>query len=105
LAVDRLNTIINRANMPSESEHPETSIQGTEALATTSMTKADFNQKVWDERNYELCFEFDRYFDVLRQRVLKEVNLPDNANDYDENDYLFPIPPLDATFIGQNPGY
>ncbi len=105
LAVDRLNKIITRANTPSASEHPETSVQGTEALATTAMTKTEFNQKVWDERNYELCFEFDRYFDVLRQRVLKEVNLPDNANDYDDNDYLFPIPPLDATFIGQNPGY
>lgn len=105
LAVDRLNMIINRANTPSASEHPETSIPGTEALASTAMSKADFNQKVWDERNYELCFEFDRYFDVLRERVLKEVNLPDNANDYDENDYLLPIPPLDAAFIGQNPGY
>jgi len=105
LAVDRLNTIINRANAPVASVFPQTSTAGTEAVATTSMSQAAFNQKVWDERNYELCFEFDRYFDVLREKVLQEVNLPDNANDYDPKDYLFPIPPLDATFIGQNPGY
>lgn len=105
LAVDRLNMVINRANTPNDSPIPATSIPGTEALSTTSMSKADFNQKVWNERNYELCFEFDRYFDVLREKILKEVNLPDNANDYDVNDYLFPIPPLDANFIGNNPGY
>lgn len=106
LAVDRLNAIINRANAPVASVFPQTSIPGTEAVATITMSKAAFNQKVWDERNYELCFEFDRYFDVLREKILQQVNLPDNANDYDAaKDYLFPIPPLDATFIGNNPGY
>lgn len=105
-AVDYLNRIINRANTPTGNDvygHPF--LPGTEALATTSMTMAQFDKKVFDERDYELCFEFDRYFDVLRKKVLKEVNLPDNANDYDDNDYLFPIPPSDAVFIGQNPGY
>ena len=105
LAVDRLNVIINRANAPIASVFPQTSTTGTEAVATTSMSQAAFNQKVWDERNYELSFEFDRYFDVLREKVLQQVNLPDNANDYDPKDYLFPIPPLDATFIGNNTGY
>lgn len=95
LAVDRLNMIINRANAGS----------GTETLATIAMTQAEFDQKVIDERSYELCFENDRYFDVLRKRILEAVNLPDNAQGYDENDYLFPIPALDAVSIGQNPGY
>ena len=105
LAVDRINTIIDRANTPSVTEVPKTSIPGTEPLATLSMSKETFDQKVIAERDYELCFEFDRYFDVLRKKILKEVNLPDDANDYKETDYLLPIPPLDAKFIGNNPGY
>jgi len=69
------------------------------------MSQTDFDKKVIDERSYELCFENDRYFDVLRKRLLQEVNLPDNADGYDENDYLLPIPALDAKSIGQNTGY
>ena len=95
LSVDRLNMIIDRAN-------EET---GTEPRANISMTAAQFDQKVIDERNYELCFEYDRIFDVFRKRILKEVNMPDNAEGYQETDYLFPIPSFDATFIGNNPGY
>jgi starch-binding outer membrane protein, SusD/RagB family len=95
LAVDRLNMIIDRANAGT----------GKEARATIAMTKAAFDQKVIDERSYELCFENDRYFDVLRKRILQQVNLPDNAQGFGENDYLLPIPALDAKAIGQNPGY
>ena len=95
LAVDRLNMIIDRANEGT----------GSEARATMAMSQAEFDKKVIDERSYELCFENDRYFDVLRKRLLEEVNLPDNAQGYDENDYLLPIPALDAKSIGQNPGY
>lgn len=95
LAVDRLNMIIDRANAGI----------GTEPRATLAMTQAEFDKKVIDERSFELCFENDRYFDVLRKRILEEVNLPDNAQGYDENDYLLPIPALDAKSIGQNSGY
>lgn len=95
LAVDRLNLVIDRANAGT----------GEETKATLSMSKTEFDQKVIDERSFELCFENDRYFDVLRKRILREVNLPDNAQGFDENDYLLPIPALDAKSIGQNPGY
>lgn len=95
LAVDRVNLIIDRANAGT----------GLEPRATMAMTAAQFDAKVIDERNYELCFEFDRIFDVFRKRILREVNLPDNADSYDENDYLFPIPTFDALSIGNNPGY
>jgi starch-binding outer membrane protein, SusD/RagB family len=94
-AVDYLNMIIDRANEGT----------GSEPRATMAMSQAEFDKKVIDERSYELCFENDRYFDVLRKRLLQEVNLPDNAQGYDENDYLLPIPALDAQSIGQNPGY
>jgi hypothetical protein len=95
LAVNRLNLIIDRANAGT----------GKEPRATLAMSKSEFDQKVIDERSYELCFENDRYFDVLRKRILQKVNLPDNAQGYDENDYLLPIPALDARAIGQNPGF
>lgn len=95
LAVDRVNLIIDRANEG----------VGTEQRADMTMSKEEFDSKVIAERNYELCFEFDRIFDVLRKRILKEVMLPDNAEGFEETDYLFPIPSFDATFIGNNPGY
>lgn len=95
LAVDRLNLVIDRANAGT----------GSEVRASIAMSASDFDKKVIDERSFELCFENDRYFDVLRKRLLKDVNLPDNAQGYDENDYLLPIPALDAVKIGQNPGY
>ncbi|WAC13284.1 RagB/SusD family nutrient uptake outer membrane protein [Dyadobacter pollutisoli] len=95
LAVDRLNLIIDRANAAT----------GKEARATLALSKAAFDQKVIDERSYELCFENDRYFDVLRKRILEQVNLPDNAQGFQQTDYLLPIPALDAKAIGQNAGY
>lgn len=106
LAVDRINMIINRANAPVGTDaYGKPFTAGTEPLANVSMSQAEFDAKVINERYYELCYENDRYFDVLRKRILKEVNLPDNAQGYDENDYLLPIPPMDAKNLGQNPGY
>jgi starch-binding outer membrane protein, SusD/RagB family len=106
LAVDRVNMIIDRANTPKGVDiYGVPEVQGIEPRATMAMSQAEFDKKVIDERSYELCFEFDRLFDVLRKRILLEVNLPDNAEGYEETDYLFPIPVFDATFIGNNPGY
>ncbi|HEY9486726.1 MAG TPA: RagB/SusD family nutrient uptake outer membrane protein, partial [Chryseosolibacter sp.] len=56
-------------------------------------------------RNIELCFEFDRWFDLVRKRMLTDVAgqyLP-NVSD---NDYLYPIPNYDSKIVkSQNPGY
>jgi starch-binding outer membrane protein, SusD/RagB family len=95
LAVDRVNLIIDRANAGT----------GLETRADISMSAADFDKKVLDERSYELCFEFDRIFDVYRKRLLEEVLPAEVLVDYNPEDYLFPIPSFDAEFIGQNPGY
>ena len=70
LAVDRLNLIIDRANAGT----------GSEERATLAMTQAAFDQKVIDERSYELCFENDRYFDVLRKRK-KAVSRPPHSTE------------------------
>jgi hypothetical protein len=95
LAVDRLNLIIDRANAG----------VGVEERADISMSQAVFDAKVIDERSYELCFEFDRVYDVFRKRLLEKVMDPATLVDYSIDDYLFPIPAFDAQFIGQNPGY
>jgi starch-binding outer membrane protein, SusD/RagB family len=95
LAVDRINMIIDRANAGT----------GTEARADIGMSAADFDKKVIDERSYELCFEFDRIFDVYRKRLLQDVLPAEVLVNYNPEDYLFPIPAFDAEFIGQNPGY
>jgi hypothetical protein len=105
LAVDRLNVIIQRANQPFESKIPATSVAGHQEEASASMTKEEFHEKVFLERQWELCFEFTAYFDLLRTRRLKEWNEPVVSQNFKETDYLFPIPALDATFIGNNKGY
>ena len=114
-AVEYLNMIIDRANEPFDTPYEgiteQTSRAGVEERASMSMSKDAFNEKVFLERQWELCFEFTAYFDLLRHRRLKEwVSQhawdPDVvASTFDESDYLFPIPEYDAGFIGNNPGY
>jgi hypothetical protein len=73
-----------------------------------SYTQVQFDSAVVEERNWELCFEFDRWFDIQRKRLLDEVvsERPDYAANFSENDYLFPIPTFDAGIVNiQNPGY
>lgn len=101
-AVDAINQIIKRANGDT----------GTEPLATLAMTKDEFDDKVIQERSWELCFEMgDRWFDLVRKRMIEEANAdnPDAVINFstDPNPYyyLFPIPTVDAESIGQNPGY
>jgi len=97
-AVDAINAIIDRANDGT----------GNEAPATVGMTMQDFEDKVIQERSWELCFELgDRWFDLVRKRILDvaNANTPDALENFSDDDYLFPIPTADAIFIGQNPGY
>ncbi len=59
------------------------------------------------ERNWELCFEFDRWFDIVRKRILPDVS-PKYIQNFSEDDYLFPIPENDLRLnklLVQNPGY
>jgi hypothetical protein len=99
-AADAVNAVIDRANgyavLP---QHPR---------LTTSMTAQAFDAAVIEERNQELCFEYDRWFDLIRKRMLKEVSIPSIQQNITDDDYLFPIPDVDVelnTSITQNPGY
>ncbi|HUQ67468.1 MAG TPA: RagB/SusD family nutrient uptake outer membrane protein [Flavitalea sp.] len=99
-AVDAINLVIDRANGYAPiAEHP---------LLTTGMTEADFDAAVIEERNQELCFEYDRWFDLVRKEILEEKTIPVYKVNFSTDDYLFPIPDADIELnksLQQNPGY
>lgn len=99
-AVDAVNMIIDRAN--GYQDNP------ADPLLTTAMTKEDFDAAVIQQRNLELCFEYDRWFDLVRKRILCDKTIPAYKQNCDENDYLWPIPQTDLRLnpaLEQNPGY
>jgi len=99
-AVDAVNKIIARAN--GYVANP------ADPLLTTSMTKEAFDAAVIQQRNLELSFEYDRWYDLVRKRILCDVTIPAYKPNCDENDYLWPIPQTDLRLnpgLEQNPGY
>jgi hypothetical protein len=99
-AVDAVNQVIDRANghVPNP-EYP---------LLTTNMTRDEFDKAVINERSYELCFEYDRWCDMLRKRIIPEVTREHFLVNFTEDDYLFPIPESEIRLnpnMKQNPGY
>ena len=87
--------------------------------ATTTGDQAAFRQAIWQERRVELCFEAQRYFDLLRTGQLlpilegkqkitinraRVVRHPVTQKDW----YLLPIPQTEIDnnpLVKQNPGY
>lgn len=74
--------------------------------------------QIWDERQIELCFEFDRFFDIVRQGRADEVlqkfaekKLNGSRGQYFRKgiNEIFPIPQdeIDVSngIVTQNPGY
>ncbi|MBL7696976.1 MAG: RagB/SusD family nutrient uptake outer membrane protein [Chitinophagaceae bacterium] len=98
-AVDAINLVRQRANGNSNNPgYPD---------LTTAMSENDFDDAVIQERSFELCFEMDRWFDLVRKRIVKEKN-PTYQQNFTDDDYLFPIPELDLRLndkLVQNPGY
>lgn len=73
------------------------------------LTKDEFRQAVWKEREMELCFEGHHRWDLIRQgrfvETLNASNIPSNVT---EKNRLFPIPYLEIlsnSNLEQNPGY
>ena len=99
-AVDAVNRVIDRANdYVDNPSHPK---------LTTSMSQAEFDAAVIDERGLELFFEYDRWFDLVRKRILCEKVRDAMKVNCDDNDYLWPIPYTDLKLnknLAQNPGY
>jgi hypothetical protein len=99
-AVDAINQTIDRAN--NYVDNP------AYARLTTSMSRDDFDEAVIQERNLELCFEYDRWFDLIRKRILCEKTNPIYVQNCDDCDYLFPLPLSDLRLnplLTQNPCY
>jgi hypothetical protein len=99
-AVEYLNQVIDRAN--------GYQVNPADPLATTAMSQTAFDTKVIQERNWELCFEYDRWFDLIRKHILKQESNPNIQQNFSEDDYLFPIPENDIRLnpmLTQNPGY
>ena len=100
-AVDAVNKIIARAN--NYTPNP------ADPLLTISMSQADFDAAVIEQRNLELCFEYDRWHDLVRKRILCDMIHPDYKQNCEENDYLWPIPDTDLrlnpALAPNNPGY
>lgn len=99
-AVDAVNQIIDRAN--GYVANP------ADPLLSTAMSQEEFDAAVIYQRDLELCFEFDRWYDLIRKRMLCEETIPAYQPNCDENDYLWPIPQTDLRLnpkLTQNPGY
>lgn len=95
-----VNQIIDRANgyVPDTADPP----------LTTSMSKAAFDAAVIHQRSLELCFELNRWYDLIRKRILYEMSIPLIRVNFSEDDYLYPIPLNDLRLnplMVQNPGY
>ncbi len=99
-ACDAVNQIVDRAT--GGVDNP------ADPRFTTSMTKADFDAAVIQQRSLELCFEYDRWFDICRKRILDKVTDPDYVQNFTPDDYLLAIPQRDLMLnplLTQNPGY
>jgi hypothetical protein len=62
---------------------------------------------IYHERRMELCFEFHRFFDLVRHDHALEV-MGSKGYDINENKLLFPIPLNEIDInpdLNQNPGY
>lgn len=99
-AVDAVNQIIDRANgYEINPNHPQ---------VTTSMSRDEFDRAVIHERSLELCFEYDRWLDMVRKRIIPEVVREEYLHNFSEKIYLFPIPESETRLnpnMVQNPGY
>ncbi len=85
---------------------PLNQVRERAGLAPTSNTS---QLAVWEERRFEMAFEHDRYFDLVRQgranEVLNSKGIPFQSGKHE----LFPIPQeqidLSGGVLTQNPGY
>ena len=113
-AIDEINKLRNRAKLI-----PETRLGGlaNKIKNVPYGTYLQVRNTIWTERQYELHFEFDRFFDLQRtgqmvEQILKKTK--SQTSDYqsqyvDEINKVFPIPQWEIDIsngiVVQNPGY
>lgn len=98
LAYTRINTIRSRAGLPP--------LQG--------LSKEEFRLAIMNERKWELAFEYDRRWDLVRWGKLVDAvkqmttSNPQGVTNIKPHHVLFPIPPQEIgknSALTQNPGY
>jgi hypothetical protein len=108
-ACDAINQIISRANGYKINPNKSMVDNNNALTCKTTMTKEEFDARVILERNFELLCEYDRWFDLIRKRMLNDPKVNPRYLGYvfKESDYLWPIPSLDVEIydLEQNPGY
>lgn len=74
----------------------------------TGMSQADFDAAVMAERNWELAFEANRWFDLVRKQMVVSANVALYPN-VDAHNMLLPKPASEVAllkgFLNQNDGY
>lgn len=72
------------------------------------LTQAAFDDSVIAERNWELAFEANRWFDLVRKQMVEAVNKSLYPN-VDQHNYILPKPTSELAllkgYLNQNPGY
>src|SRR5690606_30174753 len=95
---------INKVRRRAMGLDPNTPDAGVDLVA---MSQSDFDDAVIAERNWELAFENNRWFDLVRKKMVVEVNQAVFPN-VSEHNRLFPKPALQVDLtegLEQNPGY
>jgi hypothetical protein len=76
---------------------------------TPGLSKDNFDQAVISERNWELAFEHNRWFDLCRKHIVKDAMQSWYPNSViDDHNYLLPKPLIALNLmkgVHQNPGY
>ena len=100
MALDAINQVRRRAM----GLDPDTSDVGVDL--PSGMSQIDFDVAVLEERNWELAFELNRWFDLVRRKMVVEVN-KDTHSGVTENNRLLPKPfaQLIPGILTQNTGY
>ena len=87
-----------------------TQVRSRAGLSTTpGMSQIAFDEAVLEERNWELAFECNRWFDICRRKMVEQVvrkTYPSAV--IDDHNYIFPKPKGQLTVmlgVKQNPGY
>jgi len=99
-ALEAINKVRRRA-MGLDVNTPNASVD-----LTSAMSQQDFDEAVLDERNWELAFELNRWFDLVRRKMVVEVNQGLHPNVTEQNRLLpKPSSQLIPGILEQNSGY
>lgn len=100
-AFEAVNKVKRRAmGMDPDTSNPDVDLE-------SGISKTDFDKAVLDERNWELAFENNRWFDLVRKEKVVEVNQELHPN-VTVNNQLWPKPTEQISLtegLEQNTGY